>query len=146
MAKKKETKKTKVEAKKKAGTKKTPVLAVVDYGGRVQTWGPPRVNARNLRKAIDELGEKDAPRLMTDDLGPYRTVARQFARGHQRVRHGIGEYPKGDCHTNTVESLFALSKSGLFGIWHSVGKRHLHRYLVASSFRYNYRHLRSIFL
>ena len=41
--------------------------------------------------------------------------------------------------TNTVEGFFSLLKRGVYGRFHSVSKRHLHRYLAEFTFRYNAR-------
>ena len=48
-------------------------------------------------------------------------------------------FADGDIHTNTVEGFFALFKRGVYGIYHSLSKKHLHRYLQEFSFRYNIR-------
>jgi len=42
-------------------------------------------------------------------------------------------------HSNTVESVFSRLKRGLYGIWHSVSKHHLHRYLDNVAFLHNTR-------
>lgn len=44
-----------------------------------------------------------------------------------------------DIHTNTAESMFSLIKRGMYGVYHNVSKRHLHRYLAEFDFRYNTR-------
>ena len=44
-----------------------------------------------------------------------------------------------DIHTNTVEGFFATFKRGIYGIYHSVSKKHLQKYLQEFSFRYNIR-------
>ena len=36
---------------------------------------------------------------------------------------------RGDIHTNTAESSFAIVKRGITGIYHNVSKEYLHRYL-----------------
>ena len=41
--------------------------------------------------------------------------------------------------TNTVEGYFGLLKRGINGVYHHVGKDHLHRYLSGFDFRYNSR-------
>jgi hypothetical protein len=41
--------------------------------------------------------------------------------------------------TNTVEGVFSLLKCGLYGTFHSVSRKHLHRYLSEFDFRYNHR-------
>lgn len=48
---------------------------------------------------------------------------------------------RGDCHTNTIESYFAIMKRGLNGVYHHVGEQHLKRYLAEFDFRYNTRKL-----
>lgn len=57
------------------------------------------------------------------------------------VTHSAREYVRGDAHTNTAEGVFALSKRGMYGVYHNVSKRHLHRYLAEFDFRYNHREL-----
>ena len=51
----------------------------------------------------------------------------------------MGEYVRGDAHTNTIEGFFSLLKRGIYGTFHSVSRHHLHRYLAEFEFRYNHR-------
>jgi hypothetical protein len=44
------------------------------------------------------------------------------------VDHGIGEYVRGDAHSNTVEGYFAILKRGINGTYHHVSETHLKRY------------------
>ncbi|WP_416338718.1 transposase [Mesotoga prima] len=44
-------------------------------------------------------------------------------------------------HSNTIEGFFSLVKRGINGIYHSVSKEHLHRYLAEFEFRYNRREI-----
>ena len=37
------------------------------------------------------------------------------------------------------ESVFSLLKRGMYGVYHNVSKRHLHRYLAEFDFRWNHR-------
>jgi len=41
--------------------------------------------------------------------------------------------------TNTAESSFAVLKRGIMGIYHSVSRKHLHRYVNEFDFRWNTR-------
>ena len=43
-----------------------------------------------------------------------------------------GEYVRGDAHSNTVESYFAIFKRGITGTYHNVSEPHLKRYLANS--------------
>jgi hypothetical protein len=58
---------------------------------------------------------------------------------HQTVNHSIGEYVRGDVHTNTIEGYFSILKRGIIGTYHHVSPRHLKRYLAEFAFRYNER-------
>ena len=64
--------------------------------------------------------------------------ASEFAR-HQSVNHSIGEYVRGDAHTNTIEGYFSILKRGITGTYHHVSPQHLKRYLAEFDFRYNER-------
>jgi len=59
--------------------------------------------------------------------------------GHLTVNHGLGEYSRDGVNRDTAESFFALLKRGVYGTFHSVSKRHLHRYRNEFSFRWNHR-------
>lgn len=73
---------------------------------------------------------------MTDDGGAR--VGREFPN-HAAVNHSIGEYVRGDAHTNTIEGYFAIMKRGIMGTYHHVSAQHLKRYLAEFDFRYNER-------
>lgn len=54
--------------------------------------------------------------------------------------HSKREYAKPDgTHSNTVESAFALLKCGIYGTFHDVSRKHLHRYVAEFDFRWNAR-------
>ena len=118
--------------------RKTPVLALVERGGRAVSHPVQRVRARELKGAIREMVAPSA-RIVTDDFASYRGIGREFSGGHGVVRHSVGEYVRGDVHTNTVESYFAILKRGVHGTFHHVSKRHLPRYCDEFDFRWNHR-------
>jgi hypothetical protein len=77
-------------------------------------------------------------RIVTDELNSYPKAARGFAGGHSTVCHSAGEYVNEEgFHTNTAESYFSLLKRGVYGTFHHVSKKHLHRYCNEFSFRWN---------
>ncbi len=55
------------------------------------------------------------------------------------VNHSLGEYVRGDIHTNTAEGYFSIFKRGNYGVYHHVSAEHLKRYLGEFDFRYNHR-------
>jgi len=98
------------------------------------------VSRNTLKSAIRELVDQQA-RIMTDDFPAYRGIGKGFAGGHEMICHSTKEYVRGDIHTNTAESSFALIKRGLMGIYHNVSKEYLHRYLWQFDFMWNARRM-----
>jgi transposase-like protein len=76
--------------------------------------------------------------LMTDEARHYVKVGREYA-DHQVVQHNIGEYGRGEAHTNTIEGFFSIFKRGMRGVYQHCGEKHLHRYLAEFDFRYTER-------
>lgn len=126
------------QSKRGRGTSKTPVVAVVQRGGDVRAQVVANVTAKTLRQQLHKNVDLSA-RLLTDDLKGYRKIGREFPGGHEFVRHSYGKYVCGDIHTNTIEGVFALIKRGLYGTFHAVSKKHLHRYVSEFEFKYNAR-------
>ena len=130
----------------KAGGKgKTPVFSMVERGGRVRSIVMDRVTAWNLRKAILENVDLGS-RLMTDSQSANTHMGDDPVVRHDMVDHKSQEYVRYATDgmmvsTNTVESVFSLLKRGVFGTFHSVTKKHLHRYLSEFDFRYNARRM-----
>jgi transposase-like protein len=120
------------------GTKKVPVVALVERGGRIRARVVTDVTAQSLGEAIRDNVRPSAA-IHTDELSSYRGIGRHFAGGHHTVRHSVREYARNGVHVNTAESFFALLKRGLVGTFHAVSKRHLHRYLNEFAFRWNHR-------
>ena len=79
---------------------------------------------------------------MTDEHLSYGGIGQHFAGGHQTVNHGKKEYARGEVTTNTAESFFALLKRGVYGNFHHVSRKHLHRYADEFAFRWNRRKLK----
>lgn len=119
------------------GTRKQPVMAVVQRDGDVRTRVVANVTGATLKGVIREEVAASA-RIMTDEWPSYNGLGNEFA-GHEVVNHGNGEYARGDCFTNTAESFFAIVKRGFYGVYHAVSKRHLHRYMAEYGFRWNTR-------
>lgn len=117
--------------------KKAAVVTLVERGGDARSFHVANVTAKTLRTVIFKNADRKS-KLATDEWLPYRPIGREFAN-HGAVRHGAGEYVRGEWHNNTAESFFAVLKRGINGIYHSVSEAHLHRYLVEFDFRYNAR-------
>lgn len=116
---------------------KMKVLSLVERNGSVRSFHISRVSAKTLKPILKAQIAEDA-NLMTDDAKVYKRMGKEFA-SHGSVRHSIGQYAKGDIHTNTVEGYFSILKRGLVGTFHHVGEQHLQRYVKEFDFRYNHR-------
>jgi transposase-like protein len=116
---------------------KTAVQAVIERGGNARIRAVNRVTVQNLRACLEECVDTSAT-LMTDEGKWYRILGKRYA-DHQTVNHSQKEYARGEVHCNTAESVFALLKRGIHGIYHNVSKEHLHRYLTEFEFRFNRR-------
>ncbi len=123
--------------KKKRGQKgrgyyhKEKVFTLVERGGRARSFHVHEVNANTLRPILREQVAAET-HIMTDEAGQYcqTTVAlRDEFASHNYVKHGIGEYVRGNIHTNNIEGYFSIFKRGMKGIYQHCGKQHLKRYL-----------------
>jgi transposase-like protein len=116
---------------------KEPVLALVERGGRAASHHVADVTAATLRPIIVHAVARQT-RLHTDESRIYVSFGGRFA-AHETVMHSAEEYVRGDVHTNSVESFFAILKRGVYGTFHHVSEAHLRLYLQEFDFRYNHR-------
>jgi transposase-like protein len=79
---------------------KTPVVALVEKGGRVRTRVVADVTAKTLHAAIKEEVATEA-RIMTDEHLSYDGIGKHFVGGHHTVNHGAKESARGDVTTNS---------------------------------------------
>jgi transposase-like protein len=122
------------------GTKKTAVVGMVERGGNVKA----KSVAKNKLKFIDFLkmirkNIKVAESLLvTDEYKAYSRMNKVIP--HYSVNHSR-EYVKGDIHTNTIESFWAILKRGIMGQFHWVSKKHVNAYIDEFCYRYNAREI-----
>ncbi|PYV20741.1 MAG: IS1595 family transposase [Acidobacteria bacterium] len=128
-------------SKRGRGTRKTPVFAAVERQGQIRRRVVADVTGETLQDAIREVVDPQA-RLITDDFQAYKGIGPEYNGGHETVCHSTREYVRGDVHTNTAESSFALIKRGIIGIYHNVSREYLHRYLWQFDFTWNNREMK----
>ncbi|HNS35720.1 MAG TPA: IS1595 family transposase [Mesotoga sp.] len=119
--------------------KKVAVFSLVERSGNVISTPVERVTEKNLKAIMRERVDKSSI-IMTDDFKSYTGVGNEFAE-HHVINQNSKEYVRGEIHTNTIEGYFSLLKRGIIGVYHHVGKQHLHRYLSEFDFRYNRRRI-----
>ena len=103
---------SKRDSKAIGGSGKEIVFSLVERNGRVRSHHVPSVTAKTLRPMM--VSQIHAASAVYSDDGGAR-VGRMFA-GHQSVNHSIGEYVRGDVHTNTIEGYFSIMKRGINGV------------------------------
>ncbi len=116
---------------------KTPVFGVVERKGSVKTKVIPNVKQVTLMPLIDSMVSPNSV-ITTDECNSYNRV-KSLGHLHETVRHGRGEYVRGDVHTNTIEGFWSQFKRSVHGTFHAVSPKHLQAYLNEFSFRYNHR-------
>jgi hypothetical protein len=73
---------------------------------------------------------------LTDEAKAYTDLDGLFFK-HHTVNHSAGEYSRDGVNTNSIESVWAVLKRGLHGVYHHASKKHLARYVDEFTFRLN---------
>ncbi|OHE82841.1 MAG: hypothetical protein A3G75_02540, partial [Verrucomicrobia bacterium RIFCSPLOWO2_12_FULL_64_8] len=117
---------------------KAPVLGMRERGkgGRTRlSMVSTDMNLEVVRDAIYRNIEEDST-IHTDEALIYDGIGGLFYR-HDSINHTIREYRRGNVTTNGIESVFAVLKRGIIGVYHRVSFKHLGRYVDEFSFRLN---------
>ena len=101
--------------------------------GRVKAEVPPYVSKRTAIGFTDRNVAVGST-VHTDESAIYNRVGGLLYK-HERINHSAGEYVRGDVTTNGIESVFALLKRGLHGVYHHTSPKHLRRYVDEFAFR-----------
>ncbi len=72
--------------------------------------------------------------IHTDESAIYNRVGGLLYK-HESINHSAGEYVRGGVTTNGIESVFAVLKRGIHGVYHHASPKHLHRYVGEFAFR-----------
>lgn len=119
-----------------AWAKRTPVFGIVERGGNVRAMVMPKTSQAAVENAIFHAVERNKTRLMTDAYSLYNNMAKMLP--HDVIRHE-SEYVRGEVHTQSIESFWAILKRGLIGTYHHVDAGYLAQYVNEYEFRYNTR-------
>ena len=118
-------------------SKKTPVVAMAQRGGRVVAKVVPDASARSLLPEIERHVEPGT-QVYTDEWRGYASL-HKLGHPHRQVRHGHYEYVRGRVHTSTVEGFFGNVKNGIAGNYHGVSRRWLQGYVNEYAWRLSHR-------
>ena len=122
---------------------KAPVMGAKDRDTKqVRTQVVESVNRETLRNFLSRFADPDEHLyIYSDEASIYEGIA---DIEHEAVKHSVGEYVRGQAHTNGIESFWSMLKRGYYGTYHKMSVKHLHRYVNEFTGRHNIRELDTI--
>ena len=128
-------------AKRGRGTDKTPVIGVVERGGKVVAQVAENLTGRRILEFIRSVVNIKESELMTDEYHAYNALSTQLK--HHVINHQE-QYVDGDKHTNTIEGFWSLLKRAWYGQHHHYSVGYTPLYVAERCYVYNYRNLECI--
>jgi len=117
------------------------VIGAKQRDGKIVARTLEETTRKELHGFINENVEEGA-NVITDELKGYLKME---GYDHETVCHSVGEYVRGQAHTNGIESFWALLKRGYHGTHHFMSKKHLVNYVQEFAGRHNTRSLDTMF-
>jgi transposase-like protein len=114
---------------------KTAVLGMRERGGRTRAMTIVNTTANTVQTLIHAHIEVGSA-LLTDEATAYNGLDGLFYR-HDTVNHSVGEYSRDGISTNSIESVWAVLKRGLHGVYHHASPKHIGRYVDEFAWRLN---------
>ncbi len=114
---------------------KAAVLGMRERGGKTFAAPVADVDMDTVHRAIHARVAVGST-LHTDEATAYNGLDGLFFR-HEAINHSGGEYVRGNVTTNSIESVFAVMKRGVLGVYHHTSRKHLGRYVNEFAFRLN---------
>jgi transposase-like protein len=114
---------------------KSAVLGMRERGGRTVARPIDSADTNTMHRTIHENVETGSM-LHTDEHAGYHGLGGIFY-GHKAINHSAHEYAKEGVTTNSIESVWAVLKRGLHGVYHHASEKHLARYVDEFTFRLN---------
>ena len=134
-----------IPLKRGRGTKKTPVVGMIEREGQIRAKvinKHKKLNIKTLNALVRENVDTENTTLITDEYRGYFGI--KHLMPHKVIDHTVW-YVNGDAHTNNIESFWALLKRGIVGQYHKVSLRYLPKYIDEFCYRHNYRKNEDIF-
>ncbi len=122
--------------KRGRGTKKIPVVGIVERDGDVVAEVMRNLTYNNLRDMVKKYVEEDKAVLITDELPSYNKMNQIIE--HIKIDHKQ-MYSYRGINTNSIESFWAIIKRGIMGQYHHVTLKYLPNYVAEFVFKYNNR-------
>jgi len=113
---------------------KTAVIGMRECGGPTKAMTLANVSGVTLHETI-HANIEGGSELHTDEHSGYQGLGYYYM--HETVNHGAGEYSRSGISTNGIESVWAVLKRGLHGVYHHASPKHIARYVDEFTFRLN---------
>jgi transposase-like protein len=116
---------------------KVAVIGAIARKGMVVAQVIQNTDTRTLDSFVRSTVADDVSLIATDEHSGYRLLDKDF--NHHAVKHGQGEYVRGNIHTSSIDSFWSLLKRGIMGQFHHVSKGYLPLYVNEFSSCHNNR-------
>jgi len=126
------------ENKRGRGTKKLPVVGMVERGGKVvaKVMNGVKLGAETLGNLVTKYVDVAKSHLMTDDYSGYNRMS--VILPHSVINHSIAFCFNG-VHTNTAECFWSLLKRAWFGSHHHYSDGNAYLYVAEAAYKFNNR-------
>lgn len=117
---------------------KTPVVAVKSRTSKkVKARVTKPISSMSLQRLIEGTAKRGSTIYTDQHRGYIGLKDKNYT--HEAVNHGVGEYIRGQAHTQGVESFWSMLKRGYVGVYHKMSEKHLQRYVDEYVGRHNNR-------
>jgi transposase-like protein len=122
---------------------KTPVFGMRERNGKVRLRIMSKITGQNIREAVHRYIDTNSKMVVADQYVAYDQLAAEFTLA--RIDH-TREYVRGQIHTNSIESIWAIIKRQAHGTHHWMSPQYLPLYLSEISYRFNHKDDHKLFL
>lgn len=95
------------------------------------------ISSITLERLVEGTAKRGST-VYTDQHRGYKKLKHKDYK-HESANHGVGDYIKGQAHTNYVESFWSVLKRGYVEVYHKMSEKHLQRYVDEYVGRHNRR-------
>lgn len=117
---------------------KVAVIGAIARKGSVVAQVIENTDTETLEGFVTEAVSDKVSLVATDEHSGYAKLKKK-GYPHQSVKHGQGEYVRGNVHTQNIDGFWSLIKRGIIGSFHHVSKDYLPLYVNEFAFRHNNR-------
>lgn len=122
---------------------KTAVFGVRERSGEVRIQAIPNVTYKTIAEVVRQYVDTNAEMVVADQFPSYNQLGAEFTL--KRINHAR-QYVRGEIHTNSIESIWAILQRQVHGTHHKLSRQYLPLYLSEISYRFNHRKDHNLFL